>query len=88
MILSECVNFVRKRGGPCSAKTTCRELPRQTQFNSCGFQWWKILQSTATGPSERCSKLLAIGKDNLAEMHQRLAVLGGIADRGNFVAGL
>jgi len=88
MILSECVNFVRKRGGPCSAKTTCRELPSQTQFNSCGFQWWEILLSAATRPSERCRKLLTIRKDDLAEMHERLAVLGGIADRGNFVAGL
>src|SRR5882762_8057129 len=47
---------------------------------------WEILQSVAARPSERARKLLAIGKDNLAEMHQGLAVLGGIADRGDFVA--
>jgi hypothetical protein len=86
--LSECVNFLWERGGPRSAKPTCRELPSQTQFNSRGFQWSEILRSTATRPLERCRKLLAIGKDNLAEVHQRLAVLGWIADRGNFVAGL
>jgi hypothetical protein len=41
-----------------------------------------------TRTSQRAGKLLAIGKDNLVEMHQGLAVLGAIADRGDFVAGL
>jgi hypothetical protein len=47
---------------------------------------WEILQSAATRHSERARELLAIGKDNLAEMHHGFAVLGGIPDRGNFVA--
>jgi hypothetical protein len=66
------------------------QLSGVAQPNSIQFVRLPMLgDSTVSGtrPSERCRKLLAIGKDNLAEVHQRLAVLGGIADRGNFVAG-
>jgi hypothetical protein len=59
---------------------------RQSRFTGVGII--KVYSRWSTRPSERSRKLLAIGEDNLAEMHQRLAVLGGIADRGNFVAGL
>ena len=39
-------------------------------------------------PSQRAGKLLAIGKHDLVEMHDGLAIFGAIARGGDFVAGL
>src|SRR5580704_5833882 len=76
--LSECVNFVWERGGPCSAKTNCRELPSQTQFNSCGFQCWEILQSAARGLQSAVESSWPLAKTILLRCISGLPSLEGL----------